>query len=256
MLPEEAVTSISEFEAAESDAKAEASARIQLRKVTAERDNLQRRLDLTGRLSSGTITPPKWMATEAQRSIHHAIPTLLLTDNHFDEIVLPEQVDWLNAYNRDIAEKRLRLCIESTINIAREYFSGLTYDGFLLMLGGDLLSGIIHQELRETNESPILQSVAHWEEQMCSAIERLATEFGKLHVACTYGNHGRQSKKPVAKNRAWDNFEWLMYIHMAKHFRGSKHVTFQIPDAADCQSRATASATTSPTATSSGAGRA
>src|SRR5450631_2580755 len=184
----------------------EGTARHQLRKVTAERDDLKRRLEVGGRLASRDIKPPAWMATKVKRSIHHATPTLLLTDNHFDEIVLPEQVDFLNAYNREIAEKRLRLCIESTISIAREYFAGITYDGFLLMLGGDMFSGIIHQELRETNEVPILRSIDHWEGQMAAAIERLATEFGKLHIACTYGNHGRQSKKPVAKNRAWDNF--------------------------------------------------
>ncbi len=223
-----------EFEQAEAEERADGVTRTQLRRVTAERDDLQRRLEVSGRLVSRDIKPPKWMATKARRSIHHATPTLLLTDNHFDEVVLPEQVDWLNAYNREIAEKRLRLCIESTISIAREYFAGLTYDGFLLMLGGDLFSGIIHQELRESNEAPILRSIDHWEGQLAAAIERLATEFGKLHIACTYGNHGRQSKKPVAKNRAWDNFEWLMYCHLAKHFKGSKNITFQIPDAADC----------------------
>ena len=228
------MTDVTEFEAVQSDEKAEAAARHLLRIVTAQRNELQRRLEVTGRLASHEIKPPRWMETKAKRSIHHATPTLLLTDNHFDEVVLPEQVDFLNAYNRGIAEQRLRLCVESTIQIAREYFAGLIYDGFLLMLGGDLFSGIIHQELRETNEGPILRSIDHWEGQMAAAIERLATEFGKLHIACTYGNHGRQSKKPIAKNRAWDNFEWLMYCHLAKHFKGSKNITFQIPDSADC----------------------
>lgn len=205
-----------------------------LRTATNERDELARRLEAQGRLASHDITPPKWMATRRKRSEHHATPTLLLTDTHFDEVVLPEQVEWLNAYNRRIAEKRLRKCVEQSVSLAREYLSGMTYDGFLLMLGGDIFSGIIHQELRESNEAPILRSVAHWEDQLAAAIDRLATEFGKLHIACTYGNHGRQSKKPVAKHRAWDNFEWLMYTHLAKHFQASKHITFQIPDAADC----------------------
>jgi hypothetical protein len=102
------------------------------------------------------------------------------------------------------------------------------------MLGGDILSGIIHQELRETNECPILVSVDFWEDQLAAAIERLATEFGKLHIACTYGNHGRQSMKPIAKNRAWDTYEWLMYTHLAKHFAASKNITWQVPDAPDC----------------------
>ena len=202
--------------------------------AAAERDELQRRLAVTGRIGARDITVPRWMATKAQRSTFHATPTLLLTDTHFDEVVLPEQIDWLNAYNRKIAKQRFHRCIETTIMLAREFLTGLTYDGFLLMVGGDIFSGIIHQELRETNEVPILKSVAYWEDELAAGLDRLATEFSKLHVACTYGNHARQSIKPIAKNRAWDTFEWLMYTHLAKHFAGSKAITFQIPDGPDC----------------------
>lgn len=218
----------------EDSAAARRSASAELKQVKAERDELRRRLEEMGRLSARDITPPKWMTTKRARSDHHATPTLLITDTHFDEVVLPEQLDWLNAYNRQIGEIRLKACIDNAIEVAREYFKGLAYDGFLLMFGGDIFSGIIHQELRETNETPILVSVDYWEDQLAAAVERLASEFGKLHVACTYGNHGRQSKKPVAKNRAWDNYEWLMYAHLAKHFKASKNITWQIPDSADC----------------------
>lgn len=202
--------------------------------LVCERDDLRAQLEVTGRVASYEITPPKWMTTKAKRSQHHATPTILLADNHFDEVVVPSQVDWINAYNREIAEQRLTRTIDGAIEIAREYFTGIDYDGCLLMLAGDVFSGIIHQELRESNAEPILRSVNHWEDRLAAAIDRLATEFGKLHVACTYGNHGRQSRKPVAKNRAWDNFEWLMYQHLAKYFRDDKRITWQIPDAADC----------------------
>jgi len=214
-------------------AEAKAAER-RLRSVSAERDDLARRLEATGRTLAREITPPKWMATKAKRGVFHATPTLLLTDTHFDEVTRPEEIDWLNAYNREIAVSRLKRCIETTIMLSREFLSGLTYDGFLLMFGGDIFSGIIHQELRETNEAPILRSVDFWEDLLAAAIDRLATEYGKVHVACTYGNHGRQSRKPIYKNRAWDTFEWLMYCHLAKHFSGSKAVTFQIPDGMDC----------------------
>ena len=225
---------LKEFDEAESDRKEESATLRELRRVVAERDEYRRRLEQTGRLAARDITPPKWMATQRKRSDHHATPTLLLTDTHFDEVVRPEQIDWLNSYTRAIAERRLRATIESTIELAREYFKGLTYDGFLLLMGGDIFTGTIHQELRETNEATILQSVNHWEDLLAAAIDRLATEFGKLHVACTYGNHGRQSKKPIAKNRAFDNYEWLLYTHLAKHFSGDKRITWQIPDSADC----------------------
>lgn len=225
---------LAEFDEAEAARKEEDALHQQLRRVVAERDEYRRRLETTGRMAARDIHPPKWMATKAKRSLHHATPTLLLTDTHFDEVVRPEQIDWLNSYTRDIAEIRLRATIESTIELAREYFRGLIYDGFLLLIGGDIFTGTIHQELRETNAATILQSLNHWEDLLAAAIDRLATEFGKLHIACTYGNHGRQSQKPIMKNRAFDNYEWLLYTHLAKHFSGDKRVTWQIPDSADC----------------------
>lgn len=202
--------------------------------LVSERDNLRQQLEVVGRIASTEIVPPAWMTDKSSGREHHATPTLLLTDTHFDEVVVPSQVDWINSYNREIAELRLNKCINDTIKISREYFSGLVYDGMLLMLGGDIFSGIIHQELRETNVEPILKSINYWEDRIASAIDRLATEYGTLHVACTYGNHGRQSRKPVAKHRAWDNYEWLMYQHLAKYFGESDNITWQIPDAADC----------------------
>jgi hypothetical protein len=225
---------LSEFDEAESDRKADSEAQRNLRRVVAERDELRRRLAVTGRMLERDLKPPKWMATRRKRSDHHATPTLLLTDTHFDEVVLPEQIDWLNAYNRPIAEMRLKKTIDTSIELAREYFTGLTYDGFLLLHGGDAFTGTIHQELRETNEAPLLKSIDHWENLLASCITRLADEFGAVHNAVTFGNHGRLSVKPVMKNRAWDNIEWLMFTHLAKYFAGDKRITWQIPDAADC----------------------
>lgn len=205
-----------------------------LRRVTAERDEANRRLDFVGRLETGELKPPAWALPKKRvKGAYRGTVNLMLSDLHFDEVVDPAQIDWYNAYNRAIAEKRLQRTIDAAIRVGKEFFTGLTYDGMVLLLGGDIFSGIIHQELRETNEAPILASVLHWEGHLASAIERLASAYGKLHIPCTYGNHGRQSMKPVAKLRAQDSFEWLLYHNVARHFAGSKNVTWQIPDAPD-----------------------
>src|SRR5207253_3994894 len=136
------------------------------------------------------------------------------SDTHWDEVVKPEQVDFYNAYNRDIGVIRLRAAVNSTIRVSQEFYTGLKYDGAVLLLGGDMFSGIIHQELRETNERPILDSVLFWEDQLAAAVERMASTYGNLLVPCVRGNHGRMSIKPVAKMIAQDSFEWLLYNHV------------------------------------------
>jgi hypothetical protein len=47
------------------------------------------------------------------------------------------------------------------------------------------------------------------------------------------GNHGRNSYKPIAKNRAQDNFDWLLYHLLARDLKGLKNITWNISEAAD-----------------------
>ena len=42
-------------------------------------------------------------------------------------------------------------------------------------------------------------------------------------------------KKPRAKHAVHDNFEWYMYMQMARRFKDDPRVIFMIPDGPDCQ---------------------
>jgi hypothetical protein len=99
---------------------------------------------------------------------------------------------------------------------------------------GDLLSGIIHDEFRETNHAPILVSAVALEEKLISAIKFLADEFGSVFVPCVVGNHGRINKKPQAKNKVYDNYEWIILKHIAKRLENDKRITMFVSDSADC----------------------
>ncbi len=48
-----------------------------------------------------------------------------LTDTHFDEVVRPEEILGLNAYNREIALIRFRKWTEKVITLPRDYFAGV-----------------------------------------------------------------------------------------------------------------------------------
>jgi hypothetical protein len=109
----------------------------------------------------------------------------------------------------------------------------MSYDGVVLMLGGDMFSGDIHEELSQTNADTMLGSLLHWSEQIGAAIERLADEFGKVHVPAVPGNHGRTTRKPRAKLRARTNFDWLLAKMLERHYATDRRITFQVGDAAD-----------------------
>lgn len=208
-----------------------------LRATLDERDKtlaeMRQRLGLYERLDAARLDPPTWLAPKESKRAHVGIPSLLLTDIHWDEIIKPEQVGGINCYTRAIAEQRVKRAFERTVTLSRDYLSGVTYEGFNLFLGGDLLSGIIHEELRETNEAQVMESILSVLEPLESGINLLAQEFGRVHVSGVVGNHGRNTRKPRAKNRAQDNFDWLVYKLIERDFRENKRVTVQVADAAD-----------------------
>lgn len=202
--------------------------------------NLEKQLELANRALSvidatatANLEPPQWLSP-AEPKPKAATLVLMLSDTHFDEVVLPEEVDGLNAYNREIAVLRLERWATNVVKMARHYLAGLKYDGCVLLLGGDIFSGDIHEELAETNEDTMIGSLLFWSEQIASAVDLLAKEFGKVHIASVVGNHGRTTRKPRMKLRAKTNFDWLLAKMLERHFSKDKRVTFDIPEGSDC----------------------
>ena len=198
------------------------------------REEVQAELDILLNMTNTVSEAPKWMTPKKKSTDHKGIVSLVVSDCHFDEVVEPGEVDWLNAYNRDIAVKRLKRTFERTVILSRDYLSGITYEGCSLFLGGDMVTGTIHEELAQSNEAFMPETILYWIDQLSAGIDMLNDEFGKVHVAGVVGNHGRNTKKPRAKGRVRDNWDWLIYKLLARDFKDVDDITFQIPESADC----------------------
>ena len=79
--------------------------------------------------------------------------------------------------------------------------------GFLLALGGDLISGSIHEELRITNELTAHEQVRFVVEEISAGIRSLADKFERVHVASVPGNHGRNTLKDSAEQYSKLNYD-------------------------------------------------
>jgi hypothetical protein len=197
-------------------------------------ERLNRELGILTKLGERT-TPPKWLTSPPKRSAsHHATPWLLLSDLHLDEVVNPAEIGYVNSYNRDIARMRLETTIANFITVTRDYWSGNTYDGVVVALGGDLFSGDIHEELMISNEDSLLGSVDYWIDQLAACLTLVADEYGKVHVPVVVGNHGRRARKSKAKGRARDNFDWFVGRALQRLFANDQRVTFDVSESADC----------------------
>jgi predicted phosphodiesterase len=175
---------------------------------------------------------PKWLKDTRSKALH-GTPLLFLSDIHFDEVVAEEEINFVNKFNREIATKRIRHTFERSIDVLYNFVAEPEYDGIVCALGGDLLSGTIHDELAETNDGCINESILKLTALLAEGIEALHRRFGRVFVPCVVGNHGRQHKKPRFKGKVRHNFEWLIYQLLAKHFQSNEEVEFQIPDAPD-----------------------
>lgn len=203
-----------------------------------ELEDANKLLELVRSIRDASPREPKWATPKLgpKAAKHHAIPTLMLSDLHLDEVVRPEEVGYYNAFDREIAEQRLRRTAERTVHVLDEYVSGLTFDGFILALGGDILSGDIHAELAKTNEATVFDSVVHWVPQLASFISYLADHLDvPMHIPCVVGNHDRNpaNRRSPAKNRARDAVSWVIYCWLADRFRDDDRITFQVSEAAD-----------------------
>lgn len=182
-------------------------------------------------------SPPSWMDRPLRQSHFHGTPTLFLSDLHWDEIVHPPQVNYCNEFHREIAIDRLHRVFDTTVYLLKDIMRQSHYDGIVVALGGDMMSGYIHEELRENQSAPLLAGVLHLFDELVAGIDKLKREFGRIFLPCVVGNHGRLDQKIRAKNGVFDNVDWLLYQLLARHYSDESDITFFIPDSTDAYYR-------------------
>lgn len=179
------------------------------------------------------VTPPTWMKTRDVSHSRLGVPTLLVSDLHWGEVVDGRQINGVNQYNLDIAHSRIRHLAERAVHLCEIISSKMEYPGLVLPFGGDMFSGNIHDELTATNELNSMPCVLDLYGTLVWMIRYFLEHFPAVFIPCVTGNHGRDTRKIWAKDRHHTSFDWLLYCLLAKHFEQDKRVTFLIPDGPD-----------------------
>lgn len=179
------------------------------------------------------VRAPTWAVELPRGETLPGVPITLWSDWHWGERVFPAQVNGVNEFNMEIAHQRARRLLERVVYLLRKHVVNPDYPGIVLNLGGDMMSGDIHEELSNTNEKPVMVCLLDLYAVLRWAISSLADEFGHVFIPCVTGNHGRNTKKPRAKDRNFTNFDWLLYQFLAKSFEGDARVQFFIPEGPD-----------------------
>ena len=185
-------------------------------------------------LSEAKPDVPAWVIDPPKAKHSPGVPTLFASDWHWGEVVDPEQINGVNKYNLRIAHARAKRMVERTIDLLKNHMVNPSYPGIIFPLGGDMVSGDIHEELRESNELPTIPTVLDLLEVLCGCVKSLADAFGHVHVPCVTGNHGRNTVKMRAKGRVHTSYDWLLYCLLEREFKSDKRISFQVSSGPDC----------------------
>lgn len=200
--------------------------------LTKEQDNARTVRENIYKIAAYDPDPPEWLAREG-RAGARGVPSTIWSDWHYGEVV---NMPGINQFNKQVARARIKRLCETTVDLAFNHMgkARISYPGCIVALGGDMLGGDIHEELMKSNDRTTQQSIEDLIDLISGGLEMMASSFGKLFVPCVVGNHGRSTKKMQMKERVFTSHEWNVYCGVARHFKKSRHVQFNIPETADC----------------------
>lgn len=163
------------------------------------------------------------------------IATLFFSDEHFGEVVNPEQVNGINEYNTKIAVNRYQNIITNSLDVMFNHLNNVNKKKLVINLGGDNISGDIHDELSATNDMTTMESVYVYVEEKERGIKTLLSAgFEQILINCVRGNHDRNTDRVHTKNILETSSAYLVYKFLQKIFAGDSRVVFNIAQGQDC----------------------
>lgn len=192
---------------------------------------LEDTLEAVAELRGAPIEPVPIFARERSSGLREATPVVLCSDWHVEETVAPAEVNGRNKYNPDIARMRVGKLCDGIMWLLDMHRGRFVIRDLVLWLGGDLITGYIHDELRETNAMTPLEAVLFAQELIVGELIDpilLETDLDKIVVPCSVGNHGRTTKRRQHKRQVQNSFEWMLYQSLRQRYADDERVEFVV----------------------------
>lgn len=204
--------------------------RAENRKLGKQIINLEEGLEIR----KGVSIPVEGKPIQANDKIlHEATAIAMLSDVHWGEVVDGATIGGVNEYTPEIAAASVSRFFELVrwhIDMLR---SRIEITELVLILGGDLITGHLHDELLEVNAiGPIPEAIAV-QAAIKSGIDYLLLDKHlHLNICCVYGNHGRITPKRRHSTGARHSIERYLYSNLATLFEDCDRTTWTIADGA------------------------
>ena len=156
---------------------------------------------------------------------------VLLSDVHAGANVARSASSGGNRYSPEICRYRVRRAFAGVAWHVLAY-RAVAWDlkHIVLWFGGDMIDGHLHGDQQETSQSAI--ATLDWlEPLLVDGVRSLLELDAKVHLVCSYGNHGRDTIKPRRETGAHHSYEWGMYQRIARALRPDGVETLADPTA-------------------------
>ncbi len=194
-----------------------------LRRKVAE---LEKVLDEVSGLAGVQTSPPTWAMAEDSSRRRRSVIGGLVSDIHDGEVIEADEILGINAFNPDICAARLERYFQAACEKGLHWASDTDLQGFVLFLAGDLISGDIHEELRNTNALTSHEQMRHVVECLHAGVSMLMEAYPHVHIVSVPGNHGRTTMKSTAKKYADLSYD-ILATQMLHDRMPSDRITWQ-----------------------------
>lgn len=213
-------------------AKSETSAAKRKARATgAEGARMEAMLGFREDLAKGKDKPSGWKKWKSTRRGEEACAIAQWSDDHCEENVDPESVEGVNTYTPEVYAKRNKKRAMKTLYLIENWRNLCPVPRIVVHLGGDHITGMIHEELAEENhESPVMAARRARKALVWSL--RYLLEHGKFKdvlVVCNYGNHGRTTQRKRYGNAWKHSYEYGMFLDIEETFDATPGIEFIVP---------------------------
>ena len=161
-------------------------------------------------------------------TIHEAM--LDLTDIHAEELVKSEEMEGYAHHDWESFLAKAWLTGEKTLELVSLMRANYPVPILNINLLGDILTGVIHDELDRTNTFQTPDAVVQTASVLAQLLLKIAPHFDEIPVRAVVGNHGRMDKKPPSKQKAARNWDYAVYQITKLLTRSEPKIKWTIPE--------------------------
>ena len=190
--------------------------------------DLEKQLGIALTLGKAKLNPRPLAVPMGDKA--EAVAIALASDWHVEETVEAASVNGLNEYRLPIAKLRIEKFFSTIARLTEIERHGARIDDLILWLGGDLMTGMIHEELAESNSKTPTQVILWLQDRIADGLATLKPHFKRILIPTSYGNHGRTTQKPRHATGAAHSYEWLLYRILEGRYAGDPQIEWQVAD--------------------------